>query len=284
MKTNLDFKKVETTAFNTSALAFDYIVDEVQNLLDSNPDVVNSIQPLAKFIIDRSATVALLTQQRKLWDAEIIFRAILEVLSKFLIITTQENENDLNKKLDEYWSQISDMERLRYSKVVENIVEGGNIYDADKFKETILTDEERTELESKVPKAKQQVLSNDWSFNVIVRELYKNPKLNPLVSKEVLHFFWKMSSHVAHGDKVGLNAIRLRLLIEEGKEFRDTTQYLKLIKGVTTSCYWVAAQLASFVKDTKKNEEILEAFSKTNNELTAIHIVVADEARRCGID
>ncbi|WP_162910703.1 DUF5677 domain-containing protein [Hymenobacter oligotrophus] len=284
MEGQLDFEKVRVTAFNISAKAFEYLVDEVQSIFDANAEIIDDIFPLAKFIIDRSSTVALLVQQDKLWDAEIIFRSVLEVLSKFLIITTQKDEAQLKIKLNEFWSQISDMEYLRYSAAVEKLVKHGNMNDIDTFKKTILTDEERSELESKVPKDKRKLLSNDWSFNGIILSLEKNKDLNPLIALEVLQFFWKMASHVAHGDKVGLNAIRLRDNVPNGREFRDVTQFLKLIKAVTTSCYWVAVQLALFVKDAEKQTTITKHFLDTNMDLTAIHLLVSQEAKKHGID
>lgn len=283
MENTLDFSKVKVTAFDISAKAFDYIVDETQEIFDNNTHAIDSVFPLAKFIIDRSATVALLARQDKLWDSEIIFRAVLEVLSKFLVITTQDNKEESDKKLHEFWNEISEMEELRHSRTIEKIVEKGNMHDIETFKQTILSDERRKELESRITKDKRKLLSNDWSFNGILLSLEKNKNLKPFISFEVLHFFWKMSSHVAHGDKVGLNAIRIRENIAEGREYRDITQYLKLIKGVTTTCYWVAAQLALFVGDQKKYDDIGTHFLNTNAELTAIHLVVSTEAKRNGI-
>lgn len=283
MEAEIDFEKIKADTFEVSEAAFGYIVDKIQALIDKSIVDTSLIFPLVKFIIDRSSTVSQLAKAGKIWDAEIIFRSTLEVLSKLLIITTQANEEAVNSKLDEYWVQIGEMEKLRASLEVEKVVKGGNMNDLDAFRRQILPDLERLDLESRITKDKRKRLSNDWSFNDILLNLAKNKEVIPLIGYDVMHYFWKMSSHIAHGDKVAMVAIKIREEIVEGKEIRDITQYLKLLKAVSGACFWAASQFSDFIKDDNATEDIIARFLAYDRYMTRIHKAIAEEASRRGI-
>ncbi|MBD2720810.1 DUF5677 domain-containing protein [Hymenobacter armeniacus] len=282
MDSNVDLEAIKADTVTVSKTAFNYVVDEVQKLVDETNVDIDAILPLVKFILDRSATVAILVKIGKFWDAEIIFRSLLEVLSKLLIITTQSDEEAVEKKLNEYWLHIGEIEQLRASLEAEKLVNGGNMNDVEKFRLLILSEDERLELEARNGKDKRKRLSNDWSFNDILLNLTKNKDIEPMMSFEVLHFFWKQSSHIAHGDKVAMNAIRVREDIIEGKDFRDATQHLKLLKAANDACFWAAVQLCSFTKNDDKANELKTYFLAYNRFMTAIHKAVAAESDRQG--
>jgi hypothetical protein len=282
MDTQIDLEAVKADTIIVSKTAFNYVVDEVQKLIDETTVDVGAILPLVKFILDRSATVAVLTKIEKYWDAEIIFRSLLEVLSKLLIITTQGDEEAVEKKLDEYWVHIGEVERLRASLVAEKLLKGRNMNDVEKFKLFILSEDERLELESRNDKDKRKRLSNDWSFNDILLNLAKNKGVEPMISFDVMHFFWKQSSHIAHGDKVAMTAIKVREEIVDGKEYRDTTQHLKLLRTATDACFWAATQLCSFAKDNKRATELKIYFLAYNRVMSTLHKAVAAESDKQG--
>jgi hypothetical protein len=282
MESEIDFAKIKGDTFQVSETAFGYVVDKTQKLIDESIIDISTITPLVKFIIDRSSTVAQLARLGKIWDAEIIFRSVLEVLSKLLIIATQPNKEAVDNKLDEYWVQIGEMERLRASLEVERVVSGRNMNDLDAFKRQILSQAERLDLESRITKEKRKRLSNDWSFNDILLNLSKNKDVVPLIGYDVMHYFWKMSSHIAHGDKVAMTAIRLREEVVEGKDYRSITQYLKLLKAVNNACFWAASRLAIFAKLEAANDDILTAFLAYNSYMTRIHKYVSMEANKRG--
>lgn len=282
MEADINFLKIKVDAFQVSETAFGYVVDKTQNLINESIVDIIAITPLVKFIIDRASTIAQLARLEKFWDAEIIFRSLLEVLSKLLIITTQPDKEAIDNKLDEYWIQIGEMERLRASLEVERVINGGNMNDLDAFKRQILSQAERLDLESRITKEKRKKLSNDWSFNGILLNLARNKAVVPLIGYDVMHYFWKMSSHIAHEDKVAMTAIKLREEVSEGKEFRDITQYLKLLKAVNGACFWAASRLSIFMKLENANNEIMTAFIAYNAYMTRIHKSVSVEANRRG--
>lgn len=282
MEPDIDLEAVKADTVAVSKIAFNHVVDEVQKLIDDTAVDVAAILPLVKFILDRSSTVAILVKLGKYWDAEIIFRSLLEVLSKLLIITTQSTEEAVEKKLNEYWLHIGEVEQLRASLEAEKLVKGGNMNDVEKFRLLILTDDERSELEARNGKDKRKKLSNDWSFNDILLNLAKNKDVEPMMSFDVMHFFWKQSSHVAHGDKVAMRAIRIREEIVEGRNYRDATQHLKLLKAATDACFWAAVQLCDFIKRDDKANELKIYFLSYNRYMTKIHKSVAAESDRQG--
>lgn len=282
MENKIDLEVIKSDTVEVSKIAFNYVVDEVQKLIDGTTVDVAALLPLVKFILDRSATVSVLVKIGKYWDAEIIFRSLLEVLSKLLIITTQSDGEAVEKKLDEYWLHIGEIERLRASLEAEKLLKGGNMNDVEKFRLHILNDEERLELEARNSKDKRKRLSNDWSFNDILLNLAKNKDIEPMISFDVMHFFWKQSSHIAHGDKVAMNAIKIREDIIEGKEYRDTTQHLKLLRTSTDACFWAATQLCDFVKDDEKANELKIYFLAYNRIMSTLHKAVAAESDKQG--
>jgi Family of unknown function (DUF5677) len=282
MDTKIDLETVKADTVVVSKAAFNYVVDEVQKLIDETTVDVSAVLPLVKFILDRSSTVAILTKIGKYWDAEIVFRSLLEVLSKLLIITTQSDEDAVEKKLNEYWVEIGEIERLRASLVAEKLLKGGNMNDVEKFRLFILSEDERLELEARNGKDKRKRLSNDWSFNDILLNLAKNKEIEPMISLDVMHFFWKQSSHIAHGDKIAMTAIKVREEIVEGKGYRDTAQHLKLLRTATDACFWAATKLCNFAKDNKKSTELKIYFIAYNRVMSTLHKAVAAESDKHG--
>ena len=160
---------------------------DINSLVEEDIAAFVDITPIMVFVLDRTNTMSTLTQLGFLWDAEIIFRSILEAFIKFLNIVSQPTKEDGDTKLDEFWTVIDEIERVRFSDKAKEIVGSNRVLNLEYFQQLILTDEEEKELKAKpswANRAYRTSLKNDWSFSGIIMNLMQKgeAQMTPLVS------------------------------------------------------------------------------------------------------
>jgi hypothetical protein len=274
----LDLDNLRKEAVIACDTYYNFSVEGIQKLIKNRASDLDGIAPLANFVSDRVSTSLLLLKLGKLWDAEIIFRTVLEVFAKFLIIIRTKSEEELKTKLDEFWIHLNEIEKLRQSQEAAKIIEAGNIRNPERFQYMILSDEERIKLEKIYPNQTRKVMRENWSFNKIYLSLIKDESIEMFVPIELIHFFWKMSSHLAHGDKIGVNTVILRGKLTELKIHNDLTQLMKLAKTATMINIWVYAELASFLAETIDVHNACNMHDELGEFMTSRHQLVLNEA------
>jgi hypothetical protein len=278
MKAKLNLDDVRKDAITTCETYYSLSTKKIQFLINNRVSDLDGIYPLVLFVSDRVSTCLLLLKMNKLWDAEIIFRTVLETFSKFLIIIRTKSEEDLKIKLDEFWIHLNEIERLRQSQEAIKLIKAGNVRNPERFQHMVLSDEERIEIEKIYPRNMRTAMREKWSFNKICDNLGKSNDIEMFVSLELMHYFWKMSSHLAHGDKIGINTVILRGKLTKMKHHSDLTQLMKLARTAITINIWVYAELASFLAEKEQAHLAIDMHNEFGQYMTSQHQLVLDEA------
>jgi hypothetical protein len=249
MESKIDFDKVRETAIDISETFTKLSCKHIIHLINTRQDELDGMFQLALFSIDRIEALLLLVKANKLWDAEILFRTALEVFMKFLYIIRQKTPEATKEKLDEYWIHLNEIEKISLSHEATKLINTKSMSDPGRFQHMVLNDEERASLEARYSKDDRKKLNNNWSFNGMYTSMLKDKEANNLLTLDTIHYFWKMSSHIAHGHKFGINAVILRKTVNELKNYNDLTQIIKLIKGSTMVCIWILLEMADRLQD-----------------------------------
>jgi hypothetical protein len=286
MKNASYYNDVKNLVTNASTKEVSAIGEDIYSLLEK--DVVGFIDiiPIVKFVLDRINTMSMLIQQGLLWDSEIIFRSVLEVFIKFLNIISQPTQKDIDTKLDEFWTVLDEIERVRFSDKAKEILNSNRILNLEYFEKLILTEEEEIELKAKPSWANRVYrtsLKNDWSFSGIIIRLMQEDEaqMTPLVSFPMLQFYYKLASHVAHADRTGISMVKdNESKTGEYKAASELTHYIKLIKMVVQIPFWVSIELAKHLHEREKVNEILSRYRKYTQYILSLHQPVFAELER----
>jgi hypothetical protein len=249
MESNIDFDKVKETVIDISFTFTKAACSNIIHLINTRQDELDGMFQLALFSIDRIEALHILVKADKLWDAEILFRTVLEVFMKFLYIIRQKTPEATKEKLDEYWIHLNEIEKILISNEATKLINTKSVSDPERFLHMVLSDEERAALNAKYSKDDRKKLNNDWSFNGMYASMLKDKEAKNLLTLDTIHYFWKMSSNIAHGHKFGINAAILRSTVKELKPYNELTQLIKLVKASTMVCIWILLEMGERLKD-----------------------------------
>jgi hypothetical protein len=260
------------------------IAADINQLLSRNPVLVVDIVPLISFILGRVNTLVILSKMGHLWDAEIILRTVLETFIKFLRIVSQEDLTALEKKLDEFWITLDEIDRVSHSDKAKEIISSGRITTPETIRPLILLAEEEAIIKAKPSWGNRNYrtkLKNDWSFSAILMELLNMDKMTPLISFEMIQYYYKLASHVAHGDKQGIHFVQ-GLEKKDGnyKEASQLTLYIKQLKVATQVPFWISLELTKLLNDRDKGNEILARYRTYTQRIVALHKPIMQELDR----
>lgn len=242
------------------------------HLLETQP-----ILPLIEFIIERLETVANLTLNERIWDAEIILRAAIETFVKFVFITTAD-QTEREIRLDEFWNLLAEINSIKQSEQAKKNLKhlGGNEIHHLAYSPVLLSEEKEVELRRKWTKGERQKIEQKWSFSEIVNSLAKNYRGKPMEIFVTLSHGYRMSSHVTHGDETGILIIRERNSRPYfDRELAYFGHYLRLLSDVFTFCAFVGVETmhflnldrAFFFKNQESLKDIEELTEKYHNDL-----------------
>ena len=265
-------KQLVTEASEAEVVGINY---DIYNLASRNPVLFVDVVPIINFILGRVNTVVTLTKMGSLWDAEIILRTVLESFAKFLKIASQENDVKYDAVLDEFWIILDEIERIAHSDKAKEVINSGKNTTPGILAQSVLSKEEEDFLKSKPSwsNRKDRIrIKNDWSFSAIMIDMLKREHTTPLISFEMMQYYYKMSSHVAHGDMMGINFVR-GYDKKEGdyKSASEVTLYIKQLKVATQIPFWISVELAKMLNDRDKVNEILAKYRKYTRYVVGLH-------------
>jgi hypothetical protein len=225
---------------------------------------LDGVLPILEFIIERLETVATLTVDNRIWDAEIVLRSAIETFVKYVFITTAD-ENERKTRLDEFWNLLAEVNSLKQSEQAKkNLAHLGGLETHNlAYSPMLLPDEIETELRTKWTKAERQKLEQKWSFTEIVNSLSENYRGKPMEIFITITHGYRMSSHVTHGDETGILIIRERNSRPyEDRELAYFAHYLRLLSDIFTFCAFIGVETMNLLGLGKdyffKNQESLK--------------------------
>jgi hypothetical protein len=180
------------------------------------------IDPKLQFVLSQlfischltSESVFILIGNVKLWDSDILIRAVIEGTFKYLFLCAG-NKNEQQIKLKEYWDDIPEINRikshLRIQEFLSKIDAIGENSKADEWKplrDLLLNSDELGDLQSRYPRRVRQQIEQKWSFNEIAHFLSKPENdLGGYSGMKNMDFFYGMASHMVHQDADAISII-----------------------------------------------------------------------------
>lgn len=247
---------------------------ELFRIIKENLEELRPVSPLIQFIISRIETVTTLIMNDRLWDAEIILRSGLETFVKFLFITTASKE-EREKRLEEYWQSLSEINSIKLSEQAKkNLVHlGDNEIHRLAYRPLVLPEKLEKELREKWTKSKRQKVEQKWSFTEMVNSISQDYHGKPLEIIVTLTHSYRMSSHIMHGDEIGIQIIEEREVRTSSEiEEANAGHFLRLISDCLSYCSSTAVETLMFLglkketefffKNQKRVTEVDELFNK----------------------
>lgn len=234
---------------NTNTIALFAIMKE-------HMDEIHPILPIVEFILERIHTVTELIAAKKVWDAEIVLRPVVETFVKLMFITSSEGE-EKERRLDEYWNSLSEIDSLRMSEQAKINLRyfGDSELHRVAYLPLILPEEEEKILREKWPRKKRVELEQKWSFTRMIKYISDQNKGTPLEMFLTLTFSYRISNHIMHGDQNGISIIKERQT-RSPEEYNEAVRghFVRLISDCNVYCAYVAVETMEFLnlQDEKK--------------------------------
>ncbi len=157
---------------------------------------------------------------------------------------------DRPKLLQEFWHDLTEIYTIKLSdQAKKNLTRSGDdeIHRLA-YTPQVLSEDEEARLRAKWSKASRTQLEQKWSFGGIVAALSKKNKGTPMEAIDFMTHTYRMSSHIAHGDEMGINLIRER----ESRDFQgkiDVTiaHYLRLMSDGFSYCLLTALYTCQYL-------------------------------------
>jgi len=179
---------------------------------------------------------------------------------------------------------LDEIDRVSHSDRAKELINSGRITTSETIRPLILLPEEEEIIKARPSwgnRAYRTKIKNDWSFSAILMDVLKMDNMTPLISFEMMQYYYKLASHVAHGDKQGVNFVQ-GLEKKEGnyKVASQLTVYIKQLKVATQIPYWISLELTKLLNDRDKGNEILVKYRAYTQEIIALHKPVMQELDR----
>lgn len=220
----------------------DLLVGMLHEAESIDRDLANFMKAQLHYIGERSQSLYLLVQDQRLWDAEILLRAISEATIKCLYVCYGVSA-DRPQKLQEFWEMQHLDSLLRESVRAEEVMKLRTTDNPSRqvFEAMLLGKNEKAEIEAMLPSKRRRELNQRWSFTGMVRALdaYMKSGEEKALFGSLLHNYG-LSSHLIHADERAMSLIwdrrnrpeRERSLLEAchlGRMLSDSLAYLGLI-------------------------------------------------------
>lgn len=157
-----------------------------------------------------SESVFLLIGNVKLWDSDILIRAVIEGTFKYLFLCTG-NENEQEIKLQEYWDDLPEVNRMKRHLRVREFLSKVENSEADEWRplrDMLLSSDELSDLQNRYPRKIRQQIEQKWSFNEIAQTLSR-PEVDPggYDAMKSMNYSYGMASHMVHQDADAISII-----------------------------------------------------------------------------
>lgn len=156
--------------YEYSMSAFNYI-DEIQSKCFSNElFIFKQILVICQL---SGESITLLIGNRKIWDAEIIFRTVLEGTIKSLYLSIG-SEEEKKEKCKDFWDRLPDLDFLKRSgkaEVLLDLIKTDNNHGFKDIKDMILSDIDKERINNLYSNKQKNELRNKWDFNNILKTI-----------------------------------------------------------------------------------------------------------------
>lgn len=174
------------------------------------------IDPKLQFVLYQLATSCHLTSEsalilissKRLWDAEVLVRAVIEGTFKFIFLCVGDEEERKNK-VKEYWDDLPEVTRIKRHQRLEEFLSKVDDQNADEwkpFRDLLIPSAELDLLKTKYPRKTRQQLEQKWSFNEIAGALSK-VDIAGFENLKSMSFSYGMASHLVHQDADAIGII-----------------------------------------------------------------------------
>jgi len=218
-------------------------------IIKENLTEIQPVLPLIEFVISRLETVVTLITDNRIWDAEIILRSALETFIKFLFITTAEKDEQ-EIRINEFWNSLSEINSLKQSNQAQKNLKyfGHSELHRTAYSPMILPEELETELRKKWTKPERRKIEQKWSFSEMVFSISKQYEGKALEMVLALSHSYRMSSHVSHGDEMGILIIKEReSRTTEDYEIAMAAHYCRLLSDSFIYCAFLGIETMNFL-------------------------------------
>lgn len=216
-------------------------------------DFYNLLRAFYSFIHKRTQTLFLLVQNDCLWDADIILRPIAECAVKFAYICSFNEEERINK-VNEFWIDLAEINKLKQSKQAKLVIELTNI-DFVFLKDQILSEQDEKILSEKWTKQVRQRKEQPWSYNEMIRTISINYDFKEIIA---LTRNYTQSSHLIHADETAIGVINDReIRIIEQKEALMNLHEARLLNDCISLYFWLL-KISSKLNNLEIKPEIIE--------------------------
>lgn len=230
-------------------------------LTNKNDDYAGIARHLHTFIHERIDSMQILISHNCLWDADILLRPIAEACVKLAFISCFNDEDGNNEKVKEFWIDLSEINRLKESKQVTQILTELKI-ESKVLNDLIIPEEEEITLREKWTKSNRQKIEQPWSYNEMIRTVSKESNHREVLC---LNRNFTMSSHLIHADETALGVIQDRKSRNnEDKLLSHNSHISRLYSDSTTLYLWILRLTADFynVELSEQMQSNLDEFYK----------------------
>lgn len=227
-------------------LAVDSITSEFIGILTNKSDDYAGIaRHLHTFIHERIDSMQILISYNCLWDADILLRPIAEACVKLAYISCFNDENGNNEKVKEFWTDLSEINRLKESKQVVQILTETKI-ESNTLNDLIIHKEEEIALREKWTKSNRQKIEQSWSYNEMIKTISKEVNHREIF---LLNRNFTISSHLIHADETALGVIQDRKIRENKDKLLSQNSHIgRLYNDSITLYLWILKLTADFYK------------------------------------
>lgn len=153
-------------------------------------------------------SVLLLVTYVRLWDADVLFRSVMEGSYKFAFILMSDAKGR-KEKLQEYSEVLFEISELKRSSRIRDLLKVLPNPDDDEWKalrDMLSTPEREAEIRGRYNKDHRRAMEQKWSFGEICASLRRSssPHISNLAQ---MMYSYGMSSHVAHQDSTGVGMV-----------------------------------------------------------------------------
>lgn len=231
---NID-DKLKIISQEASEILYKYLNKVIEVIEEKQKNIFsNEIFHFQQIVVScqlTSESICILIGDRKIWDADILCRTILEGTIKLLYMT-QGTEQEKEERFNEFWNLQPHFEKFKKSKKASQLLTVLDKFDDEKFKfvkDMIVNEEEMKEFETKYPRRIRKSLDMRWSFNNIIECLSKE-YIEQIIG---LTYSYNFSSNLVHMDALGINIVRERVGRGEYKsEAADLAHAARIINDI----------------------------------------------------
>jgi hypothetical protein len=225
----------------------------------------NQVEPQTGFVLNllglschtTSESALLLTRYARVWDAEVLYRSVLEGTVKYLFMCHADPAVRATR-VAEYWQLLPEHDRLkRHERIAQfRSLIGKTSPSSETLGDLLLTDEEAAALRAQYPRKQRKALAQQWSFSEIIKALVEE-----IPGKEELGMLahaYGSASHTVHQDADGTAMIYERL--RRGEQRRELIELAHASRQVNDAFSFATLRALATYRIAKRNTQPIKDF------------------------